>query len=501
MTRLQFRCTLLSDVILNVKSASEGNNKTLDFIPGNNFLGMVASALYAKCTEEKALDLFHNGCVRYGDAHLAIGKMRTVKIPAAMYYEKGTRVADATYIYNVYSREYDTKKMQLKQCRSGFYTFTIENEHPIGKGIKAKTSFAIKSAYDKVNRRSKDNQMFGYESLTSGQQFYFAVETDKDEYVEEIRNALVGTRHLGRSRTAQYGLVKIEVYGYKEIESDFNKEGEITVYADGRLIFLDEDGLPTFQPTTEQLGIRGGEIVWEKSQIRTFRYAPWNGRRRAYDTDRCGIEKGSVFVVKGGSITNTGNEAIGHYKNEGFGAVIYNPCFLVVEADSNGKALYKLEETVDGRLPEQETVAKRLPKQEYEQNKPSVETAKTESPLLEYLEVQAKEQKHINEIYRKVNEFVKTNGSKFTSAAFASQWGAIRSMVMAASTKEEAETNIYEYLSHGVAKDKWEDGGRSEVFQNFCESAYDTYDDTFFKQALINLASQMAKLKGKEDRR
>jgi hypothetical protein len=34
---------LLSDIIINQKAATEGPNKTLDFIPGSNFLGIVAA--------------------------------------------------------------------------------------------------------------------------------------------------------------------------------------------------------------------------------------------------------------------------------------------------------------------------------------------------------------------------------------------------------------------------------------------------------------------------
>ena len=43
MSILKFKCTLLSDVILNQKAATEGPNQTLDFIPGSCFLGIVAS--------------------------------------------------------------------------------------------------------------------------------------------------------------------------------------------------------------------------------------------------------------------------------------------------------------------------------------------------------------------------------------------------------------------------------------------------------------------------
>lgn len=42
MTTLKFKCHLDSDVVLNQSAATEGSNSTLDFIPGNVFLGIVA---------------------------------------------------------------------------------------------------------------------------------------------------------------------------------------------------------------------------------------------------------------------------------------------------------------------------------------------------------------------------------------------------------------------------------------------------------------------------
>ena len=41
MHNKQFICTLLSDVILSMHSSATGIKETLDFIPGNNFLGIV----------------------------------------------------------------------------------------------------------------------------------------------------------------------------------------------------------------------------------------------------------------------------------------------------------------------------------------------------------------------------------------------------------------------------------------------------------------------------
>lgn len=494
MKVLKFKCRLCSDIILNVKSATEGSNNTLDFIPGNNFLGIVASQLYnsKSVTPADALDLFHNGVVRYGDAHLAVGDKRTLKVPAVMYYPKLKSPSEELYIYYAYDRSKDNDKHQLKQCRNGFYAF---DDNKVGTLAEVKKSFAIKSAYDRTKRRSMDKQMFGYESLREGLEFYFSVEIDKEGYEKKIIDALVGTRHLGRSRTAQYGLVEISECNFKEeASSTKSNDGEIKVYADGRLIFLDESGEPTFTPSTDQLGINGGEIVWEKSQIRIFQYAPWNGKRQAYDTDRCGIEKGSVFVVKNGTIKDISSNAVGSYLNEGFGKVIYNPRFLSVQANTNGKAEFTLQT---------DNLAN---------NSQGAATAEVGTPLLSFIKMKKEEAETIDEIYNLVNKFVEQYKGIFLSDSFASQWGTIRSIAMAASTKDEIKKQLFDetkpnlkgeqepsaYLTHGVAKEKWDKNGRKKIFKEKFFDLVMTRNDRYVKFALINLASQMAKLYRKE---
>lgn len=483
MKRIKFRCTLLTDVILNVKSQTEGSNKTLGFIPGNNFLGMVAGKLYTeKLSPEKALDLFHNGTVRYGDAHVGVCRRRTLKVPAVLYYPKMEKPQDRTFVYYKYDYDKDTEKLQLKQCRDDFYAFD-DDKH---EGIKANIgkTFAIKSAYDRDKRRSKDEQMYGYESLKAGLKFFFAVETDKEEYADEIKDALVGERHLGRSRTAQYGLVKIETCDYEEETSTDAANGVTTVYADGRLIFLDDSGEPTFRPTAGDLGLEGGEIDWERSQIRTFQYAPWNGKRQAYDTDRCGIEKGSVFVIKGtAKLIPLQRDTVGCYRNEGFGKVIYNPRFLATQEVQNGLALYKLTE-----------------EKEHDFN---IKTdGEIDTPLINFLKSKAQDENTTRKIYKEVNGFVLENKGRFGEESFASQWGTIRSLAMSLMTTQKLEEALFTkedaYLTHGVAKEKWEKNRRKSTFYDFFKKLAQEYDDYHVRQALINLAAQMAKIYRKD---
>ena len=509
--KIQFQCKLLTDVVLNMKTATSGNQMTLDFIPGNCFLGIVASAFSQFTSKEK--DLFFSGKVRFGDAHVtmpsALGLCRSLHIPASIMYPKLQSVNDVSIIHHFYKRGNDTKgtngrPMQLKQSRNGYYIFNQNEafEVKIGRG------FAIKSAYDREKRRAADEQMYGYESLDKGAVFLFEVEMDDDQWASEIEKALTGKKRLGRSRTAQYGLVEITRTTFTQPKS--RREGVmidgkryVTIYADGRLIFMNDSGFPIFRPTAEDLGI-DGTICWEKSQVRTFQYAPYNYIRQTRDADRCGIEKGSVFVVETTSEAPVGNEYVGCFQNEGFGKVIYNPDFLEPSPlSTNGESKYRF-------------IANRI-----ESNPESVlkASARTESKLLKHLKSRKQETDANVYIYQEVNSFVFDNAKLFQDDSFASQWGNIRAIAMRCNTSGELMLELFEkyiikhhfptsndpieedrkvniaYLKHGIAKDKWAQGHRIDKLQAFIEkiAKQKNFNRDITIEAVVNLASEMAK--------
>lgn len=496
MKTLKFKCKLLSDVILNQKAATEGPNKTLDFIPGNCFLGIVASQLYDKVNADTSWILFHSGKVRFGDAHLSSDDVRGLKIPASMYYPKLQKPSEKCYIHHCIPNLSDESllKEQIKQCRSGFFVFDSDSKR--ATKIKAKTNFAIKSAYDRDQRRSMDEQMYGYESLQKGLELLFEVQVDDDVWnlKDHISKSLCGQKRIGRSKTAQYGLVRIESFDFKDVKCDkVNENGIITVYADGRLIFLDEFGVPTFRPTTQQLGLPAeSKILWENSQIRTFQYAPWNFKRQCFDTDRCGIEKGSVFVVENAH-ADVDTQYIGSYVNEGFGKVIYNPEFL--KGDSRGIALYNIS---DGGINVHDD------KKDSALSNDVIE----DTTLLVYLKKMKKQEDICKNVYAMVNKWVGDNNKLFKGKAFASQWGNIRKIAMTYDKLDNLKNELFDkkidkngktipwaYLTHGVAKDKWKERGRLDLFKEFVNKL----DNSNAQMAIINLAAEMAK-KCKEDK-
>ncbi len=473
MKTLQFKCTLLSDIILNQKAASDGVNKTLDFIPGSNFLGIVANEIYGALKPEEALEIFHSGHVRFGDAHPSKDGFRGLKVPAAFMQPKLKSDDNNNYVhFRIPDPNAESiKQKQLKQCRSGFYDFSSTE----AQQIETKTSFAVKSAYDRDKRRSEDEKMFGYESLRKGLTLLFEVQVDDDKLADKIKGALVGEKRLGRSRTAQYGLVKIEECKYNEIESQQSSNNFFIVYADSRLIFLDEFGLPTFQPEPKDLlgmEVKDATICWEFSQVRTFQYAPYNYKRQCFDTDRCGIEKGSVFVLTGvPQDSRLQSQYVGSYQNEGFGKVIYNPAFL--QAESDGKATYKLIETK-------------------ETNNPAAQEIDTKgNTLLNYLVGRKNKETESNKVYQNVNEWVAKNSYLFVGKEkFASQWGTIRAFAMANQINSIIISQIEDYISHGVKAEDWL-GNRRNKLKEFMTSHKNNNN---FREMMVNLAAQMAKI-------
>jgi len=469
MKTLKFKCKLKTDIILNVKSASEGANSTLDFIPGNCFLGIVANKLYGDNRTNDAMEIIHSGKVRFGDAHLADNSKRSLRIPASCFYAKGDSITDACYIHHNINgdpnkiKAQNGSQAQLKQSRSGFYVMT-ETE---GYEVKADKTFAIKSAYDRSERRSKDSAMYGYESLNKGLEMFFYVDLDDSIDSNIILDSLVGERRVGRSRTAQYGLIDIKECQYDDVET-YSSNDSVVVYADSRLIFLDKNGLPTFRPNVEQLLGKDaeGKINWEKSQIRTFQYAPWNSTRQCYDTDRCGIEKGSVIVIDGCKKPNLDSCHVGSYKNEGFGRVIFNPIFLQSKDSETGESKCKFHEV------------KKNDPEDYNY-KPST------SMLINFLEKQKSRENKKKNVYREVEDFDET--LFIGQQKFISQWGTIRSIALKNKRNDNLKKEIEEYISHGVKQDDWA-GKRAELLIDFMEK-----NESHLWESIINLASEMAK--------
>jgi hypothetical protein len=92
-------------------------------------------------------------------------------------------------------------------------------------------------------------------------------------------------------------------------------------------------------------------------------------------------------------------------------------------------------------------------------------------------------------VYQIVQDEARVLEPYFKKGRFASQWGSIRSLAMITSDSQRLIEVIDAFLSHGVAKDKWEEQNRKGRLDNFMVR----HVNEDLQNIMINLASVMAK--------
>jgi len=478
MIKLNFICKFKSDIVLHSSSNTEGKIDRFDYIAGSNFLGMVAR--YYTDFGIDAFEVFHSGAVRFGDGHIMKGDKETFHIPLSWFAPKGYRLEKAFDNKELFNKHFLTKdeydnfikdSKQLKQQRVGFITTN-------GELAKVKHNYRQKSAYDKNNRRSKDSQMFGYYSLPKGTKWAFSVEMDSDKYKEKIIEILKSSKRLGKSRSAEYGRVKITYIGedsknstaqtIKSIKID-NKH-YIFLYAKSRLA-LTSKGINSYKFDIESLGLGNNkeEIVWDKSQIRTSRYTPYVAIRDNRDPERLIIDKGSVIAIKVKSdfdmeaYSKKVERGLGLYLSEGHGKVVINPTFLTDKQPTFSKSKEESSQTSNATF--------------------------KEGAIANWLKEQQKKESKNYELLKSVKEFMQQPKNNIKNKK--SQWGQIRSLCSANITSQALYDALFSeeivnnhkkgFLLHGKAKDKWS--------SSLIEALKEKYKEDIDYHAFIKLLS------------
>ncbi len=429
---IDFKVTFLSDIVLNSSSNTEGNIETLDYITGASFLGMVAKN-YDKF--DNTFDIFHSANVRFGEATPLFKNKPTYKAPFCFFAPKLD--SDKKEVKNNHFIDYSNQTeldKQYKQVRNGYITSTLDYLH-------LEYNYSQKSSYDKKNRKSKDSSMFGYKAIKKGTTWKFSIKFDNiDEKAQnQVIENILGEKYLGKSKTSQYGKILIEeLKDFKEENLENLNLSETTyVYINSTLALFDENGMPTFEPTIENLGLKNASIDWEKTQIRTKKFTPYNFKRQTNDYTRLVIEKGSVIALKNASNEdiNILKNGIGAYLNEGYGEVLINPSFLLKEGSFS---LNKIEK----KNQEEEIIEE-----------------KVDNTLISFLQNRKESKNIIYILGEKVQIFINENKGKFDTVS-KSQWGQIRMIVQF--HKDDYKSEILEFITKEkdkvTAKKHWEKG-------------------------------------------
>jgi len=235
------------------------------------------------------------------------------------------------------------------------------------------------------------------------------------------------------------------------------------------------------QPDAEVLGIKG-TISWEKSQVRTYSYSPWNAKRGTTNTQRDCIAKGSVFYVEGVILSGQTSNVVGEYQAEGLGRVLYNPAFLQ-DNSTTAEWLFAWQTVKDTDL---------CP------SKQKIDTAAV-TELGKFLEKRKNEKTKELSISEEVQKALGAKESEDLRKVTPSQWGGIRSYATNATDMSTLNTTLFEgYLNHGVAYDRiW--GKQNEKCLNAFKRLFKEYEK-LGPQFIAKYAAEMAKkYKNKKD--
>lgn len=466
-----FSLTLLSDIVLQKSSNTQGKNESRDFINGSVILGIVAKH-YDEFSNPFAI--FHSGAVRFGEAKPLISGKISHKIPLCFFAPKEAK--DLREVYNALFCDFATKSLQnlqLRQIRSGYINEDLQKAE---LKYRYTQKVNLKNGKDKS---TKDNQMFGYEAICKGAVFGFVVEFDEsvsNDDIEKITQILCGTHFIGKSKNAEYGEVLIQSsedfapvkhdlnLNAQDFSQDFN---EVALYVASSLALFDNT-MPTFIPSAKNLGLDSAQILWEKTHIKTKIHTPYNQKRKAKDSARLIIEQGSVITLHNLSQADkdklkNGRILCGGFLSEGYGEILVNPSFLMQGKDNKSFALNQSH--IDSPKSEISTPQNNL-----------------DNDLIAYVKDLRDLQMHEVESANAIDDFIATHKDKFSKVTNA-QWGAIRAFAQMIDEKYLA-TKIISYIKEERLKDKWEEG--KEILEQFI-NAHD-------RDSIALLATRMPKV-------
>lgn len=446
MTRIYFELCFLSDVILSKSSNTEGNIEPLDYVNGACFLGIVARQ-YDEFSNP--FEIFHSGAVRFGDAYPLFHHQRMYKMPLCFFAPKLDIHHSEVYNHHFVNDALMLDK-QLRQLRSGFITQGLDL-------FFHHYSYAQKSAYDSEKMRTKDGSMFGYTAFRAGSKWGFCVSFDehistKDR--ERITTILCQTHYIGKSKSAQYGKIKISLATDQsthntQILENLTPQETTYIYADSALALFD-GAMPTFIPTSQNLGLKHGSIDWSKTHIRTSKYSPFNFKRQGKDSSRLIIEKGSVIALRNASSEDIAllKGGVGGFLSEGYGELLINPSFILQENAFSLKEIHQ-----------ESSQAKHAQKAPHTNIK--------DTNLLAFLNERERQEQLFLKLSEKVDEFIAKHKDKF-SAVNNAQWGNISSYMQFEPQSYKNKINKYIRFENGEIKPQWARGER--VFCDVLES-------------------------------
>lgn len=490
MPSFELILTLEEDAVFSERAATIGGHRSLDYIPGSALLGAAASQLYSQLSTNDAFTLFHSGQVRFSNG-LPLGAAETTAwpIPLCWHQVKGEQI----YTEHNSTKQFIAKNIWLgaelpdnkqpQQLRNGYVTNSGACLQP-----RDDMRLRMKTSIDFNTGRARTGMLFGYEAISAGQRFRSQITADASvdsKLITKLRKVFTNPIYLGRSRSAEYGRVTVTVRDWAPKPLKTHTSKHITLWLLSDLAALDDKGQPTFAPKPEWLGLPPGQLLLDRTFLRTRRYSTWNAHRASPDLERQVIGQGSVLTFE---LTEPCPQqtlaqlaaGIGAHQEVGLGQVDPNPFWL------HNQDQHPYFETASAVT-------------EHKKPTPSVH----KSALVKWLEGEQYTQQTRSDITTQVRELISDYRACLRSARIlkgladdveigpsASQWGNVLAKAKEARDSRGLGAGLFEGNScacketmSGWQDEYWTPQGL-EKFSDWIRKQFNTNQDTRFMQTL-----------------
>lgn len=499
MKTIQIKLTLQEPLVISQSNATEGAHQSLDYLPGATLLGAMAAKHYADLKKAGlAYDVFHSGKVRFQNAFPFFAGSQSNPTPLSFHYDKlGNKLEPLNYLHKHF-----TDGKQGKQHRTGYI---VNHQQDLFIYEPSKT-LQMRTAIDAKKGTAQEGQLFGYQTLKAGECFLAKIDCDTDDLEVTLRSILNKQKEIliGRSRSAQYGRVALEVLPDAEnaIQEPVIKlqnqqketKNHLVLWLASDMAIYNQYGQPTLSPTLQELGLSAqGTFVSEKSFVRTRQYAPYNGFRRSYDLQRQVLEKGSILTYQlnealSDTDLQTLAQGLGAYTESGLGQVVLDGAIKQLK-DSDPK-LTEWEETKKDSNHQVDSKPTDLINYLNQQHAQTIESSENSIKIDEELQ-------QLIKLYQSARKY---NGAQKGTVCgpTKTQWGMIRQ----SATNTKGSSQLMEVLfdsNNGLVKgndEHWSISTGSNSFYAYLVSLTEAHTPTFIRglafkvtqnQTLLNL--------------
>jgi len=298
--KISYKITTLSPIVLAKEIGEQNTINTEKYIPSTTIRGLFANNFIKKFDlgrnaheNENFYNLFLKNEIIFTSAY-PFKKNKTYYPALYLHKEKGK---DSAPIYNILEKKSDNKK--TKPLKKMIY---YSNDKSSGYAHDVSTTFYFHNARDREKGHSIGEEIFYYESINEGEEFEGSIIGDEG-YLEEIKR-IYGekfTSFIGRSKSAQYGLVNIEFGNLEDIDNLEDVEYEFIIVATSPILLYNEWGFSDISIKALENYLKKHfdcDIAIEKIIARTEYVENFVGIWGMKNTRELDYSPGSAFKIK-----------------------------------------------------------------------------------------------------------------------------------------------------------------------------------------------------------